>query len=77
VLRKTFGSERDEVNWEWRRLHNNELCDLYSSTNIIRVIKSRIIRWVGHVARVRDKRDSYRDLVGRVVGMRPYENTYT
>jgi len=51
VLRRIFGPRRDEVTGEWRRLHNEELNDLYSSTNIVRVIKSRRMRWVGHVAR--------------------------
>jgi hypothetical protein len=49
VLRKIFGPQRDEVTEEWRRQHNEELCDLYSSSNIIRVVKSRRMRWVGHV----------------------------
>jgi hypothetical protein len=52
VLRKIFGPKRDEVTGKWRRLHNEELNDLYSSPNNIRVIKSRKIRWAGHVARV-------------------------
>ena len=56
VLRKIFGPQRDEVTEEWRRLHNEELCDLYSSSNIIRVVKSRRMRWVGHVACMRDRR---------------------
>ena len=50
VLRKILGPRRDEVTGEWRRLHNEELNDLYSSPNIVRVIKSRRIRWAGHVA---------------------------
>ena len=52
VLRKIFGPRRDEVTGEWRRLHNEELNDLYSSANIVRVIKSRRLRWAGHVARM-------------------------
>jgi hypothetical protein len=52
VLRRIFGPKRDEVTGEWRRLHNKELYALYSSTNIIRVIKSRRMRWAGHVARM-------------------------
>jgi hypothetical protein len=58
VLRRIFGPKRDEATREWRRLHNEELNDLYSSPNIIRVSKSRIIRWAGHVARMR-KREVY------------------
>jgi hypothetical protein len=50
VLRRIFGPKRDEVTWEWRRLHNKEFYGLYSSPNIIRVIKSRRLRWAGHVA---------------------------
>jgi hypothetical protein len=52
VLRRIFGPKRDEVTREWRKLHNEELNDLYSSLNIVRVIKSRRMRWVGHVARM-------------------------
>jgi hypothetical protein len=52
VLRRIFGPKRDEVTGEWRRLHNNELHALYSSPNIIPVIKSRRLRWTGHVARM-------------------------
>jgi hypothetical protein len=52
VLRRIFGSKRDEVTGEWRKLHNEELHDLYSSPNIVRVIKSRRTRWAGHVARI-------------------------
>jgi hypothetical protein len=65
VLRRIFGPERDEVTGEWRRLHKEELNDLYSSPNIIRVIKSRRMRWAGHVACLREKRGAYRILVGR------------
>ena len=56
VLRKIFGIRRDEVTGEWRRLHNEELNDMYSSPNIVRVIKSRRMRWAGHVARMGEKR---------------------
>jgi hypothetical protein len=55
VLRRIFGPKRDEVPGEWRRLHNEELYDLYSSPNIIRAIKSRRMRWAGHVARMGEK----------------------
>ena len=65
VLRRIFGPRRDEVTWEWRRLHNEELNDLYSSPNIVRVIKSRRMRWAGHVARMGEERGVYRVLVGR------------
>jgi hypothetical protein len=64
VLRRIFGPKRDEATGEWRRLHNEELNDLYSSPNTIRVIKSRR-RWVGHVARMRETRGAYRILVGK------------
>jgi hypothetical protein len=65
VLRRILRPKRDEVTGEWRRLHNEELNDLYSSPNIIRVIKSRRTRWAGHVARVGDRRGACRVLVGR------------
>jgi hypothetical protein len=58
VLRKIFGSKRDEVTGEWRKLHNEELCDLYSSPSIIRITKSRRMRWGGHVARMGEKRNA-------------------
>jgi hypothetical protein len=61
----------DEVTGEWRKLHKKELHDLYSSPSIIRIIKSRRMRWAGHVARMRDKRNSYRLLVGKPEGKRP------
>jgi hypothetical protein len=64
VLRRIFGVKRDEVTGEWRRLHNEELYALYSSPNIIRVIKSRILRLAGHVARMGERRGAYRILVG-------------
>jgi hypothetical protein len=71
VLRSIFGPKRDEVSGEWRRLHNVDLNDLYSSPNIIRVIKSRRMRWVGHVASMGEVRGAYRILVGRTEGRRP------
>jgi hypothetical protein len=55
VLRRVFGPKRDEVTGEWRKLHNEELRDLYSSSSIIRMIKLRRMRWAGHVARMREK----------------------
>jgi hypothetical protein len=64
VLRRIFGPKRDEVTWEWRKLHNEELNNLYSSA-IVRVIKSRRMRWAGHVARMGKRRDVYRVLVGK------------
>jgi len=70
VLRRTFGPMRDEVTGEWRRLHNEELNDLYSSPNIVRGIKSRL-RWAGHVARMGEKRGMYRVLLGKPEGRRP------
>ena len=70
VLRRIFGPGRDEVTGEWRRLHNEELNDLYSSPNIVRVMKSRRMRWAGHVARVREERGVYRVLLGKPEGRR-------
>jgi hypothetical protein len=72
VLRWIFGPKRDEVTGEWRRLHNEELYDLYSSSNIIRVIKARRMRWAGHVARMGEGVGAYRILVGRPEGRRPF-----
>jgi hypothetical protein len=70
VLGRVFGPMRDEVTGEWRRLHNEELYALYSSPNIIRVIRSRRLRWAGHVACMGQKRQAYRVLVGRPEGRR-------
>ena len=64
VLRKIFGPNRDEVTREWRKLHDEELNDLYSSPNIVRVIKSRRMRWAGHVARMEEGRRVHKVLVG-------------
>ena len=66
VLRRIFGPKKDEVTGEWRKLLNVEPNDLYSSPNIVRLIKSRIIRWDGHVARMGEKRGVYRVLVGNL-----------
>jgi len=71
VLRKIFGPRRDDVTGEWRRLHNEELNDLYSSPNIVRVIKWRRMRWAGHVVRVGEGKGVYRVLVGKPEGRRP------
>jgi len=71
VLRTIFGPRTDEVTGEWRRLHNEELNDLYSSPNVVRVIKSRRMRWAGHVARMGQERGVYRVLVGKPEGKRP------
>jgi hypothetical protein len=71
VLRRIFGPKRDEVTGEWRILHNKELYALYSSLNIIRVIKSRRLRWAGHVARMVERRGAYRALVGKPEGRIP------
>jgi hypothetical protein len=71
LLRRIFGPKRDEVMGEWRKLHNEELRDLYSSPSIIRIIKSGRMRWVGHAARMGEKRNAYRLLVGKPEGKRP------
>jgi len=71
VLRRVFEPKRDEVTAEWRKLHNEELSDLYSLPNIVRVVKSRRMRWVGHVARMGQWRGVYRVLVGKPEGKRP------
>ena len=70
MLRRIFGPRRDEVTGEWRRLHNEELNDLYSLPNIVWVIKSRRMRWAGHVARMGEM-GVYRVLVGKPEGKRP------
>ena len=71
VLRRIFGPRRDEVTGEWRKLHNEELNDLYCSPSIVRVIKWRRMRWAGHVERMGERRDVYRVLVGKPEGKRP------
>ena len=70
-MRRIFGPRRDEVTGEWRRMHNEELNNLYSTLNIVRVIKSRRMRWAGHVARMGEDRGAYRVLVGKPEGRRP------
>jgi hypothetical protein len=71
VLRRIFGLKRDEVTGGWRKLHNEELRDLYSSPSIIRILKSRRMRWAGHVARIGEKRNAYRLLVRKPEGKQP------
>jgi hypothetical protein len=71
VQRRIFGPKRDDVTGVWRKLHNEELHKLYSSPNIIRMIKSRRMRWAGHVARMGATRNAYRILVGKPEGKRP------
>ena len=70
VLRRVFGPKRDEVTEEWRKLHNKQLSDLYSLPNIVRVVKSRRMRWAGHVARMGQGRVVHRVLVGKPEGKR-------
>jgi hypothetical protein len=67
ALRRIFGPKKDEVTGEWRRLYNEDLCALYSSLNIIRVIKSRSLKWTGHVTRTGERTDAYRIFVGKPV----------
>jgi len=74
VLRRILGPKRDKVKGEWRKLHNEELNDLYCSPNIFRVIKSRRMRWEGHVARMGERRSVYRVLVGKPEGKRNLRN---
>ena len=71
VLRRIFGPKRDKVIGEWRKLHNEELNNLYSSPNIVGVIKSRRMIWAGHVASMEEGRGVYRVLVGKPEGRRP------
>jgi hypothetical protein len=71
VLRRVIGPKRDEVTEVWRKLHNEELHNLYSSPSIIRVITSRRMRWAGHVARMGRKRNACRILVGKPERKRP------
>jgi hypothetical protein len=72
VLRRIFGPKRDSVTGDWRKLRNDELIDLYSSPNIIRVIKSRTMGWAEHLGRVGEWRDAYIVLVEKREGKRPF-----
>ena len=71
MLRRVFGTKRDEVTGDWRKLHNEELSDLYSLPNIVQVVKSRRMRWAGHVAHMGEGRGVHRVLVGKPEGKRP------
>jgi hypothetical protein len=72
VLRRIFGPKRDEVKGEWRKLHSEELHNLYSSPDIFRQVKSRRMRWAGHVARLGEERKVYKVFVGKPEGKRPH-----
>jgi hypothetical protein len=74
LLRRIFGPKRDKVTEQWRKLHNREFYNLYSSPDIIRQIKSRRMRWAGHVACMGDRRNVYRLLVEKPEGKRPLES---
>jgi len=71
VLRRISGPGKDKVTREWRKLHNEELNDLYCSPNIVRVIKLRRVRWAGHVVHMGEEKGVYRVLVGKPEGRRP------
>jgi hypothetical protein len=71
VLRGIFGPKRDEVTGEWRKLHNEEMHNFYSSPDSIKQVKSRQMRWAGHVARMGEERKVYKVLVGKPEGKRP------
>jgi hypothetical protein len=77
VLRKIFGPKRDEMMRGWRKLHNEELCDLYSLPSINRIIKSRKMRLAGHVARMGRKRNAYRFVGGKARGKESARKTKT
>jgi hypothetical protein len=77
VLRRIFGAKRDEVTGDWRNLHNEELHNLYSSPNIIRMMKSRMMRWAGRVTRIWQRRNAYRILVGYPEGKETTRKTKT
>ena len=72
VLRRIFGPKRDKEAGEWRKLHNEELSDLCSLPNIVRVVKSRRMRWVGHVIRMGERRSASRVVVWKPEGNRPF-----
>jgi hypothetical protein len=71
VMRRIFGPKREEVTGEWRKLHNEELHNLYSSPDIIKQVTSRRMKWAGHVARIGEERELYKVLVGKPEGKRP------
>jgi hypothetical protein len=71
VLRRVFGPKRDEVTGEWRKLNKEELRDIYSLPSIVRMVKSRRMRWAGHVARMAERRGVHKVLVGKPEGKRP------
>jgi len=71
LLRRIFVPKRGEVIGKWRKLHNEEINDLYRSPNIVQVIKSRRVRWAGHVACMRERKGVYKVLVGKPEGQRP------
>ena len=73
IIYLLFGPKKDKVTGEWRKLHNEELSDLYSLPNIVRVVKSRRMRWAGHVARMGEEREVHRVLVGKPEGKSPLE----
>jgi hypothetical protein len=73
VLRRIFGAKRDEVTGEWRKLHSEELHNLYSSPDIIRQVKSRQMRWAGHMARMEEEIKLHKVLMGKPEGKRPLE----
>ena len=77
LLRRIFGPKRDGVTGQWRKLHNEELNDLYSSPNTVRVIKSRRMRWAGHVARMEEGRGVHKVLVGKPEGKETIAETKT
>jgi hypothetical protein len=74
VLRRIFGPKRAEVTGGWRKLHNEELHNLYSSPSVIGMVKSRRMRWAGHVARMGEQRNAYRILVGNPEGKDHWED---